>query len=173
MTIEALLEGHTPTETWLATDDAARILSDAATRTRLYASMHPCAEPSHAPLLRALLAHEVAFRSDAANDDDDRFENLYWCALLLSQCAELRDVLALWRAKQTNFDTGANFDVQFLVLSGVKETLAYLAQSNDPDASKAASYIAACSDAGNFEGMDEWLEGRRVYFDPELSHALS
>lgn len=72
---------------------------------------------------------------------------------------------AMWRAKQTNFDTGCGFDVQFLVGAGVEETLAFLARSDDPAASKAAEYIARCAKGGDFDGRDEWLAARCAYFE--------
>jgi hypothetical protein len=165
MTVGDLLDGHAPTEAWLASDEAARLLADADRRTSLYRAMHPRADPAHAPLLRALLAHEVTFRSDPIHDGDDRFENLYWCGLLLSQIGDVRDVPALWRAKRTNFDTGCGFDVQFLVGAGVPQTLAFLARSDDPAAREAAEYISKCAAAGDFDDLDDWLTGRCEYFE--------
>lgn len=164
MSINEFLDGHAPTEAWLATEDARRLLSDADRRATLYRAMHPQPETSHAPLLRALLAHEVAFRSDPRGDDEDRFEHLYWCGLLLSQIGDVRDVLSLWRAKNTNFDTGCGFDVQFLVGAGVEETLAFLARSEDPAASEAAAYISECAKAGDFDDLDDWRAFRVGYF---------
>ncbi|MGE0786407.1 MAG: hypothetical protein AB7S26_12125 [Sandaracinaceae bacterium] len=168
MSIEPLLDGHSPTEAWLATDDAARMLSDPVRRSQLYRAMHPQADAARGPLLRALLGHEVAFRTDdhfASHDEhEDRFENLYWCALLLSQIGEVQDVLALWRAKMTNFDTGCGFDVQFLVGAGVEPTLAFLTRSEDPVAPQAAEWIKRCAELGEFDWLDEWLAWRREYF---------
>lgn len=164
MPIDDLLDGHAPTEAWLATEDARRILSNADRRATVYRAMHPQPEPSHAPLLRALLAHEVAVRSDPSGDDDDRFENLYWCGLLLSQIGDVRDVPTLWRAKKTDFDTGCGFDVQFLVGAGVEETLAFLARSEDPAASEAAAYISKCAKAGDFDDLAGWRAFRSGYF---------
>lgn len=164
MTIDDLLDGRAPSEAWLATDEAARLLSDVERRVSLYRAMHPRADPSYAPLLRALLAHEVAFRLEPGDDPEGRFENLYWCALLLTQIGDVRDVLALWRAKNTDFDTGCAFDVQFLVGAGVQETLAFLARSDDPVAPEIAEYISMCVAARDLDGLEGWLEFRRNYF---------
>lgn len=163
-----ILEGNEPTELWLASDDAQRMLSDVERRMALYGRLHPRADPAHAPLLRALLAHEVAFRNDEdaeAAAPENAFENLYWCALLLAQLGCLEDVLPLWRAKHTNFDTGCSFDIQLVVVgAGVSETLELLSHSADPEAPSAAEYIAACRDAGQLDNLGEWLEFRRAYF---------
>lgn len=148
--IDDLLDGQAPTEAWLATDDAARILSDAGRRTLLCRAVHPRPDPSYAPLLRSLLAHEVALRRDARAAAEDALENLYWCALLLAQLGDVRDVLALWRAKNTDLDSFCGFDVQLLVAgAGVEQTLAFLARSEDPAAAEAAEYVSRCADAGD------------------------
>lgn len=165
MAIEELLDGHAPTEAWLATDDASRLLSDVERRAALYRALHPRPHPSHAPLLRALLAHEVALRQRPSDDDTDDFEQLYWCALLLSQIGDLEDVLRLWHAKHTTFDTYCAFDIQFLVGAGVTETLAFLVASDDPAASDAAGYISSCDAAGDFDDLEAWLAYRCSYFE--------
>lgn len=159
-----LLEGNEPSREWLGSPAAQNLLSKIPRREQLYQAMHPSPSPQHAELLRALLAHEVAFRDSDEDDPGDAFDNLYWCALLLHQLGRLEDVLPLWRAKMTNFDTGCGMDIQFLVGPGVERTLAYLVESSEPDAAKAYECIAKCHAAGELGAMDEWLALRRAYF---------
>lgn len=168
MDLTDLLDGHEPTADWLASDDAQRMLSDVSRRVDLYRRLHPGPDAEHGPLLRALLEHECAFRraTDAAPaaDDDDSFENLYRCALLLFQLGRVEDVLPLWRAKHIDMDTGCGLDIQFLVGAGVDETLAFLAASSDPAAREAGAYIADCRLGGDFDDLPGWLAWRRAYF---------
>ncbi|MEM9070017.1 MAG: hypothetical protein AAGE52_16030 [Myxococcota bacterium] len=162
-----LLDGHEPSAGWLETDVARAMLSDAKLRTRIYQAIHPAATPQHANLLRSLLTHEVAFRRRDHHlvGPENAFENLYWCALFLHQIGDLEDVLPLWRAKHTNFDTGCGFDTEFLVGAGVEATLAFLKASDDPDAPAAHDYVRMCNDAGAFDELAQWLSGRVAYFD--------
>ncbi len=54
--VDELLRGNTPSDAWLAGEEARALLSDPDTRTSLYSAMHPRADVAHASLLRALLA---------------------------------------------------------------------------------------------------------------------
>ncbi len=144
-------------------DDAE--LADSVTRDEIYASLHPRPTDADGRLLRQLLPIECVYRVyDSSPTHDDYFENLFWCALLLYQLADLGDVLPMWRAKHTDFDTGCSFDIQFLVGAGVDATIEYLTQNNDPDASDAVDYIRVCKEAGDFDYLDDWLNFRIDYF---------
>jgi hypothetical protein len=57
---------------------------------------------------------------------DEYFENLYWCAFLLNLVGDPSDVPMMWEAKHIDFDTGAGFDVQFLLGASVEPTFDYL-----------------------------------------------
>ena len=92
------------------------------------------------------------------------FENLYWCALLLHQLGRLEDVLPLWRAKNTSFDTARGFDAEFLVGAGVEETIVFLDASPDPEAAKAHAYLTKCCNESVFDDLASWLVERRAYF---------
>lgn len=151
--------GSEPSDAWLASEEARR-LEQIDVRERVYACLHD--RPSHPNLLRRLLVHEVELRrSDPATD---AFENLYWCALLLHQIGRVEDVLPMWRAKHTDFDTGVGFDIQFLVGAGVDETLAFLESAEDPDAARARAHLIACREGGDFDDLPSWLARRRAYF---------
>lgn len=161
MSVESIL-GETPTQRWLSSDLGRRSLSDVSTRERLYYAMHPRPESRHHALLQALLAIEVEYRS---MEDSEHFENLYWCAFLLHQLGMVEDVISMWRAKHTNFDTGCGFDVQFLVGAGVDATLRYLSSRQDSEAKDALRYLLRCREAGDFDELDEWRSERSAYFN--------
>jgi hypothetical protein len=164
--VHQLLLGHLPTEAWLASDGAQRLLSDVRRRRALYAALHPTPDPSYRPLLRALLALEVAYRKAGDSDEEvgDAFEHIYWCGFLLYEICALEDVMPLWRAKHTNMDTGCGFDSQLLVGAGVDETLAFLRAHDDAEHQRAAEYVEQCLDAGDFAGIAEWRAFRLAYF---------
>ncbi len=165
--VTALLGGSEPTDAWLSSHAAQERLADPPLRTQLYRAMHPQPPETLAPLLRVLLQQEVTHRQSDGDDQsasDDAFENLYWCALLLYQLGDLEDVLPLWKAKHTSFDTSVAFDIQFLVGAGVDETLSHLSSSHDPAATKAYAYIAGCREAGDFDALAEWLDVRVAYY---------
>lgn len=105
----------------------------------------------------------MKYRSDETNSDE-HFENLYWCGLLIYQLGITEDIIALWRAKNLNFDTACGFDVQFLVGGGVEETLDYLDRADQPDGKQAASYLTKCAEVGDFDNLDLWRESRIAYF---------
>lgn len=109
-TLDSIL-GTKPSRQWLASQEAHDCLRQVNVREQIYASMH--ARPARPDLLRKLLEYEVTLWK--AEPETPAFENLYWCALLLFQLGRLEDVLPLWRAKNTNFDTACGFDAQFLV----------------------------------------------------------
>jgi hypothetical protein len=122
-----------------------------------------------AGLLRIILKREVAYRrTDGAGE---YFENLYWCAFLLWRVGDVRDVLALWQAKQTNFDTACGLDVQCLVGAGVNETVAYLRASPDAEAPNALDYLLKCREAGDFAELEDWSKWRSAYFDSAAGRA--
>lgn len=167
--IVRLLGGHEPTATWLASDEARSVLADPERRARLYEEMHADQSSALAPLLRASLTHEIEYRRSGQSQEleDDTFEQIYWCALLLSGLGFVKDILPLWRAKQTNFDTGAAFDVQFLVGAGLEESLAHLDSLDDPESSRAARYLRESAVAGDFDDLGSWRAWRRSYFAPK------
>lgn len=160
-TLDSIL-GTKPSRQWLASEEAHDCLSQVNVREQIYAVMH--ARPEHPDLLRKLLEYEVTLRK--AEPETPAFENLYWCALLLYQLGRLEDVLPLWRAKNTNFDTACGFDAQFLVGAGIEETIAHLEASTIDEAVRAHAYVVECHSAGAFDDLASWLTKRRAYFAP-------
>lgn len=119
------------------------------------------------PLLRALLALEVEYRSQDEEDPADNgngFENIYACALLLFDLGAPEDALRLWEAKRLNMDLGVGIDVQFLVGAGVDETLDALSTDDSTAARAAAAYLQKCRAAGDFEELTTWRRARYEYF---------
>lgn len=149
---------------WQRTLDAEP-LADPAFREAVYRGVHDAYADarctSRRPLLLAMLDLEVAYR--AAEVEFDHFENLYRCAFLLSRLGVLDDVLPLWRAKQTNFDTAVGFDAQLLVGAGVQPTLDWLAGQGSAEASQLRTYLQGCVDAGDFEDLREWAHQAERY----------
>lgn len=147
--------------TWRAATDAER-LADPAFREDVYQALHPRPAPEHRSLLLAMLAWEVAYR--AADVEHEHFENLYWCAFLLGRLGALDDVLPLWRAKHTNFDTGVGLDIQALVGAGVAPTLEWLRDEGSREALEVCVYLESCRDGGDFDDLPGWERHGERYF---------
>jgi hypothetical protein len=118
------------------------------------------------PELQDLFARETEFRRalwhHEVTDDDDYFENVYHCALLLYLVGSPADVPMMWKAKRLNMDVGSGLDYQFLVGAGVNETIAYLDKNHYDDIE---AYIRNC-DPRNMtpEALEEWEHFRIDYF---------
>lgn len=158
MSAESFLANYSVPE-----DLNSELLNDPHFRESIYKSMHPKPVARFFSLARKMLDHEVTYRQDE-NHDGEYFENIYWVGLFLYQIGDLNDVVPMWRAKQTNMDTGGGFDIQFLVGCGVMETIDFLRIQRDPECDSIASYIEKCRDAGDFDNLNEWLEDRIEYF---------
>ena len=94
----------------------------------------------------------------------DYFENLYWCAFLLWRAGDVLDVIPLWRAKNTDFDTAGGFDVQFLTGAGLDETIRYLQARTDTEARNALDCMRSAGMPGNSTTPQEWALWRAEYF---------
>ena len=111
--------------------------------------------------LLAILPLEMAYRADETNDQE-YFENLYWCAFLLYLAGAPADVPLLWQAKHINFDTACGFDGQCFVGAGVDETLRFLAQSGELDI---VDYIESMKECGDLDDLAEWERSKsRCYY---------
>jgi hypothetical protein len=174
MALRDLLGGNEPTPEWLATPEAQQLLTSLPVRRGLYRAMlsatrfHPEAAKAFAPMVRALLPHEVAFRSQQESDPDDTdgcgFENLYKCALVLFDVGELVDVMPLFRAKHTNFDTGLGMDGEFLLGAGLHATrdhAAKLAAAGDQQAKELLDYLGLMDD--NPADVNSWRTATYSY----------
>jgi hypothetical protein len=138
------------------------VLGDPEFRRHVLREIHLRPTSDASGLLREILSLEAADR--ASGDNPDFYENLYWCAYLVWRLKRVEDVRALWRAKNTNFDTGAGFDVQFLTGAGVEETIRYLLAQSDPESSAAAAHLLKRRDAGDFDALEDWAVWREGYF---------
>jgi hypothetical protein len=63
----------------------------------------------------------------------------------------LDDVLPIWRAKRSGWDSQFSVDVQLLCGAGLAETKDYLAGSSDEHAAEALEYLLLCEEADDFE----------------------
>jgi hypothetical protein len=137
---------------------AAYDLSDPTQRRSLLEQISPDRETIfriHKELLE-VFKREIEFSKTGDTrrgvGDDDDFENLYWCALLLYLVGDTADVPLLWQGKQTTMDTASGLDVQFLVGAGVEATIQY-AEAHGHE--KIAKYLCQMRDAGEFNNLPE------------------
>lgn len=116
----------------------------------------------HETLLE-IFHREMTYRDSDQSDDPENnyFEQLYWCGLLLYLVGDPADVPLMWKAKNINMDTGCGFDVQFLVGAGVQETIRYLETRGEIEI---LEYLKECDAANDFDDMPRWEEYRIKYF---------
>jgi hypothetical protein len=78
-------------------------------------------------LLREILRIEIEFRRNPQPTppgyDTAAVEGIYWYAFLLFRAGSPADVIPLWRAKHSNFDTACGFDIEFLLGAGLEPTI--------------------------------------------------
>jgi hypothetical protein len=148
---------------------ATSLLADASFRELLYNELHDSVTASHAPLVRDLMQHEIQYRRDES--DGDKFENLYWCGLLLYQIGDVNDVYLLWQAKHVNYDTDCGFDIQFLAGAGLETTLEHLKTQPSSESQEALAYLLKYKASGDFDDLNSWLKFKRNYFKPKAQKA--
>lgn len=146
----------------VAANEATELISKASYRRLLYSELNDSLSPSHAPLLRKLLQQDMEDRQKATNEDI--FENICWCGLLLYRIGDVNDSTLLWDAKNTDFDTYCGFDIQYLVGAGIDDTIEHLKLQQDEKSKEALHYIMECKNSGDFDELDSWLEFKMNYF---------
>ena len=112
------------------------------------------------PLLRHVLEQETK----CAEWVETIYDELKMCAYLLFRFGAVEDALAIWKAKDTCFDTMCGLDVQLVVGAGYDITLSYFRSIGDESAASAVEYLQACKDAGDFNWMERYREGIAAYF---------
>lgn len=146
-----------------------------ATRKRALRAIDPEEATRHHELLRGLFAAEVEFRRRLAHDDlgdaawdpawgedDDYFENVYWCAWLLFLVGDPADVPAMWRAKyEVEFDLQCGFDIENMLGAGPGRTVAWL---RDQGFQEMANGLAHWCEDDSTERLARWSDERRRYF---------
>jgi hypothetical protein len=129
----------------------------------------------HHELLRRIFAAEVEFRRKLAYDDlgeddwdstwgedDDYFENVYWCAWLLSLVGDPSDVPSMWHAKyEVEFDLQCGFDIENMLGAGPARTVAWLREHGMQEI---ADHLAHWCDGDRAVELARWSVSRRRYF---------
>jgi hypothetical protein len=143
-------------------------LNDGRSRQQLLEKIPPdrAAVKKLHQILLDLFRREIASRRREGYDlEDDLFENLYWCALLLYLVGDPADVPLMWEAKHINMDTGCGFDGQFLVGAGVEETIKYLEEHGQK---APADYLKDLKSFKELDDLQGWERFRINYFYPDV-----
>jgi hypothetical protein len=103
------------------------------------------------------IRRELEAWAELERNDDDTSDTLVMKSLcfLLFTAGQVKDSIAIWRAKTASFDAGCSIDVQLLCGAGFRETRRYLETLDSDEARAALTYITECDAAGDFEGHDE------------------
>jgi len=118
------------------------------------------------PRIRQLLIDETT-RGKQHNGNEALIK--LFCIQLFA-AANVEDSLLIWRAKQSNFNSGVGNDVQLMCGAGLKMTQDYLRELQSDEASKALGYLNSCEKAGDFRNWSPaaYLDSWRRYY--RLSH---
>ena len=102
----------------------------------------------------ALLDTFTELRKDPKNEVS--IDDLMLAGFILGMHGQVEDSLKIWEAKRVDFDTYCGVDIQLVPFAGVDETVSFLQTQNDDEAKEALKYVLACSNAGNFDDLEEY-----------------
>lgn len=146
-----------------------------ADRKRALRAIAPEDASSHHSLLRRVFTAEVEFRRRLAHDDlgdddwdpawgqdENYFENVYWCAWLLFLVGDPTDVPAMWHAKyEVEFDLQCGFDTESMLGGDPARTVAWLRENGMHEI---ADGLAQWCRGDCREQLARWSADRRHYF---------
>lgn len=160
------------TVSWKLTPELAHLLDDDEFRNAVCRAVRPSVLPIQHPFLLELLSREVDYRQrlweGLAQDPDDRYENLYRCAFLLSRLGRPEDVFVLWTAKHINMDVGTSLGAEYFIGAGLRPTLDFLSASGHPWADDITYYLKqAFVDGNGADDVSSWVMEQFRYHWPD------
>lgn len=93
-------------------------------------------------------------------DSDVSGDTIMLACYILGLHNEVEDCIAIWTAKNVDFDAYCYVDIQLAVFAGVKETISFLETQTTDDAVEALIYINKCKAAEDFDALGS-------YFNPQ------
>jgi len=79
---------------------------------------------------------------------------------ILGMHNDVKDCIAIWNAKNVDFDAYCYVDIQLALFAGINKTIEYLDTVTTDDAVRALKYIKQCKAAGDLDAIDS-------YFNPQ------
>lgn len=151
----------------LLSPEILAVLAVPDNRHLLYELLHPTPAPESGPLLRVLFEHEMAFRALEPPDLEDGYlDDIFWCALLLVQLRDPRDILLLWRARHIDADVGETLGVEPFFGPDVEDSLAHLASLGTEEAREAGEWLADLASGYEPDGWEDWWEAEIAWRTP-------
>jgi hypothetical protein len=99
--------------------------------------------------VRQVLRDQTVLERRRQGDGDTELMKL--CCVQLFNAGILDDVLRIWAAKESSWDTHSSIDVQLLCGAGLDETKQYLAAQDSESAAAALAYLLQSEAAGDFD----------------------
>ena len=157
---------------WKLTPELGHLLDDDDFRNEVCRALRPGVSPVHHPFLLELLSREMDYRQrlweGMAQDPDDRYENIYRCAFLLSRLGRPEDVFVLWNAKHCNMDVGTALGVEYFIGAGLGPTLDFLSASGHPWADDITNYLKrAFVNGDEADDVSSWVMEQFRYHWPD------
>jgi len=103
----------------------------------------------------ALLDTFIKLRKDPKNEVS--IDHLMLGSFILGMHRQVEDSLKIWKAKRVDFDTYCGVDIQLVSFAGVDKTVFFLQTQHDDEAKEALKYVLACSEAGDFDDLEEYF----------------
>jgi len=85
-------------------------------------------------------------------------DSLMLACYIVGKHNHIEDCMKVWETKIIDFDTFSYVDIQLLPFAGVQETIEYLKTQTSDESRNALEYILECSEAGDFEDLDEYFK---------------
>ena len=149
MTIQNIIDQY-KIDSELTDDQVSVVLADLRTDTVNYLLTSPNRE-----FTIALLNKVIEKRKNS--EEDGNGDNIMFACYLLGIHGHIEDSLLIWQAKTVDFDSYAYVDIQLVVFAGVDKTLKYFETLKTQESSKAIEYIKGCSDAGDFNDLENYF----------------
>jgi hypothetical protein len=149
MTIQNIIDQYKIDNT-LTDEQVSIVLADLRTDAVNYLQTNP-----NRKFAIALLDNVIDKRKNS--EEEGNGDNIMFACYLLGIHGQLEDSLLIWQAKNTDFDSYAYVDIQLVVFAGVDKTLRYLDSLKTEESTKAIKYIKDCSDAGDFDELENYF----------------
>ena len=90
-------------------------------------------------------------------------DSLMLACFLLGKHGQIEDCMKIWETKRIDFDTYCYVDIQLVVFAGVQKTIEYMESHTSNEARQALEYVIACSEAGDFDDLEQYFSREPWY----------
>ncbi|GAB2620598.1 hypothetical protein Aab01nite_35010 [Paractinoplanes abujensis] len=144
----------------------AELRNDTVRRAKVLWALQYDRRPEDLALLRSLVEQEAACCRESPGRGLGEEAEL--AGFLLAEHRRVEDVWRHWAIKQSNFDAGCAYDVQYLFAAGVETTLAFVRADTHPQ--RDALLERLTEEALTDEDVAEWARVKGLNFPADPAH---